>query len=328
MVYGWVAISKRKLLMLSLLALVGCGDPSAGVVTFSAFNVSAEDRPIAAALPSEDELARDDAPLADLVEAPQPSSANIPAAVDAALASLETDVPPEERGLFGWLRRKAIEAQEQSVSTEETVSPVAADATEPDEDKTIELAALEPATKPERVSRARKRSAGIAEDAAFGTRLPFGEVARVCEARSNPLGSKVAKSETRGRVYTIYDSAPKTSGPRSFYVTGFADRCPRQFTAALAMFGSPEMHEMLRYGRPSTQYPYSDTDKAYEKIKSRICKVPARKPCGSRLEDLERGTVFISTYENLSGSGRWADILLHDSAVVAASIKKIGDPTQ
>ena len=59
------------------------------------------------------------------------------------------------------------------------------------------------------------------------------------------------------------------------------------------MFGAPSMHEQLRYGQPSEEYPYSDTDKAYEKIKSQICRVGKRKPCGSAISRLERDTVFI-----------------------------------
>lgn len=60
---------------------------------------------------------------------------------------------------------------------------------------------------------------------------------------------------------------------RTFYVTGFKDNCPRQFTAVLALFGSPQIHDQLRYGKPSKLDPYSTTDKAYEKMKSPVCKV-------------------------------------------------------
>jgi hypothetical protein len=150
----------------------------------------------------------------------------------------------------------------------------------------------------------------------------------VCEARSKPLGTRVEKSETRGQTYSLYDSAPSGAGPRTFYVTGFADKCPRQFTAAMAMFGAPSMHEQLRYGKPSETYPYSDTDRAYERLKKRLCGVGPQKPCGSKIEFLERDTVFISTYENFSGTGRWADVLIHNSAVLASAIKRIGDPTK
>lgn len=172
------------------------------------------------------------------------------------------------------------------------------------------------------------KSNGIARDVEYGTVLPFGEVGRVCESRARPLGQRVEKSETRGVTYSLFDTAPSGAGPRTFYVTGFADKCPRQFTAAMAMFGMPAMHEQLRYGKPSTQYPYSDTDRAYEQLKRRVCGVGPKKPCGAKIETLQRDTVFISTYENFSGTGRWADVLIHDSRVLASAIKKIGDPTQ
>ena len=161
-----------------------------------------------------------------------------------------------------------------------------------------------------------------AKDVTFGTILPYGEVARVCDAKGqSSLGRRLDKAPSSGRGYSLFDSAPDSTGPRTFYVTGFKDRCPRQFTAALALFGSPEVHEQLRYGRPSKLYPYSTTDKAYEKVKSSVCKVGKSKPCGANLKTLERNTVFVSTYEKFSDNARWADILLHDGVVAAAAIK-------
>ena len=113
-----------------------------------------------------------------------------------------------------------------------------------------------------------------AMDIIFGTILPYGEVARVCDARGqSSLGGRLGKAPSSGRGYALFDSAPDSTGPQTFYVTGFRDRCPRQFTAALALFVSPEVHEQFRYGRPSKLYPYSTTDKAYEKVKSSVCKV-------------------------------------------------------
>lgn len=161
-----------------------------------------------------------------------------------------------------------------------------------------------------------------AKDVTFGTILPYGEVARVCDAKGqSSLGRRLDKAPSSGRGYALFDSAPDSTGPRTFYVTGFKDKCPRQFTAALALFGSPEVHEQLRYGRPSKLYPYSTTDKAYEKVKSSVCKVGKSKPCGAKLKTLERNTVFVSTYEKFSDNARWADILLHDGVVAAAAIK-------
>lgn len=230
-----------------------------------------------------------------------------------------------------------IENVAEVVETEEPLKP-----TDVPEEASVEVASLSDAPlieaandAPEQSSkrrglfgnRATPKGSDEAE-VALGTVLPFGEVAKVCAAKSEPLGQRVERSETRGRTYSIYDTAPDSAAPRIFYVTGFADKCPRQFTAAMAMFGAPAMHEQLRYGKPSTQYPYSETDRAYEKLKKRVCGVGPQKPCGSKIEALERDTVFISTYENFSGSGRWADVLIHDSTVLATAIKKIGDPTQ
>jgi hypothetical protein len=171
-------------------------------------------------------------------------------------------------------------------------------------------------------AREKVRSGPDARDVPFGTVLPYGEVARVCAAKNKEsLGRRLDQAPARGRGYSLYDSAPLSVGARTFYVTGFKDNCPRQFTAALAVFGSPRIHEQLRYGLPSKSYPYSTTDKAYEKVKSTVCRVGKSKPCGAKMISLERSTVFISTYEKFSDNARWADILLHDGAVVAAAIK-------
>jgi len=113
-------------------------------------------------------------------------------------------------------------------------------------------------------SREIARKGSDAQDVSFGTTLPYGEVASVCDAKGQEdLGRRLGKAPASDRGYTLYNSSPDTTGPRTFYITGFKDRCPRQFTAALALFGSPEVHEQLRYGRASKQYPYSTADKAY-----------------------------------------------------------------
>jgi hypothetical protein len=165
------------------------------------------------------------------------------------------------------------------------------------------------------------RNGPDARDVEYGTVLPYGEVARVCSARGRPMGRKIDKAPARGRGYALFDSDPNSAAPRTFYVTGFNDGCPRQFTAALALMGAPTLHEQLRYGLPSAEYPYSTTDKAYEKVKSSVCRVGKRKPCGAKIGELEKNTVFISTYERFGNNARWADILIHDGAVLAAAIK-------
>ena len=154
-----------------------------------------------------------------------------------------------------------------------------------------------------------------------GTVLPYGRIAKVCGMPKKAMGKLVARHPEKRPRHLLYDSAPGNTAPHSFYLTGFADGCPRQFTASVAIFGSVVMHEQLRYGLPAEVQPYSDTDKAYEKVKSRICGVPRKKPCGSRLNRLEDNTVFLSIYENFGGNDRWSNLLLHGGQILAQDIK-------
>lgn len=375
---------RRMAALIGLSALAACGDPLADFEQYTDLVISDETRPIAAALPTAEEIARPSGPLADLVDADSTttpvSGEDVPVAAVPAPEADQTEVaaetqqerPAKRGGLVAWLTRQApkpapadaevVEAKAETDQTDDAplVAAVTPDVpaepvAEPEDDKPklkippvatdeaedeVQVASLTPETAIDTpVSKPKARGGLFARsskleakprksDVAYGVILPFGEVGRVCEARSKPLGTRVAKSENRGQTYTLYDSVPESAAQRTFYVTGFSDKCPRQFTAAVALFGMPSMHEKLRYGAPSKQYPYSETDKAYEKIKSRICGVEARKPCGGKIETLERDTVFISTYESFTGSQRWADVLIHDNTVVATAIKKIGQRTQ
>ena len=69
------------------------------------------------------------------------------------------------------------------------------------------------------------------------------------------------------------------------------DNYARTFTAALALFGSPTMHEQLRYGLPSKVQPYSLTDKAYEGIKRSVCGVGKNNACGAKINKLKKHCV-------------------------------------
>ena len=83
-----------------------------------------------------------------------------------------------------------------------------------------------------------------ARDVPVGTILPFGKVARVCEAKDQgALGHLLDRSTATGRGHKLFDSAPQSVGARTFYVTGFKDNCPHQFTASLALFGSAEVQK-------------------------------------------------------------------------------------
>jgi hypothetical protein len=161
--------------------------------------------------------------------------------------------------------------------------------------------------------------ADISVDARYGDLMPFGVVGRVCDARNKPLGRRIEKSGPGG--YALFDSDPGSTVPHTFYLTGFSDGCPRQFTAAVALLGAPSMHEQLRYGLPGEIHPYSSTDKAYETVKARVCGARRGKPCGAAIKRLERSTVFVSAYERYGAAPRWTDMLVHDGAVLAKAVK-------
>lgn len=159
-----------------------------------------------------------------------------------------------------------------------------------------------------------------AREVPLGVKLPYGEIARVCRVPARKLGKKVEGYPEKGSKYVLYDSAPGATAAHSFYLTGFKDRCARQFTAALVVFGSPESYEQIHYGPSGKDLPVAATDKAYEKVKSRVCRVRKGKPCGTKMRALARDTVFVSVYERFGSNPRWKNILLHDGEVVAVDI--------
>ncbi|MEL6573270.1 MAG: hypothetical protein AAFQ64_16525 [Pseudomonadota bacterium] len=150
----------------------------------------------------------------------------------------------------------------------------------------------------------------------FGDPVPYGAIETVCGARRGQLGQKVV--EAGG--FTIYDSAPGSTALRAHYVTGFDDRCPRQFSAALVLTGSAEMHESVRY-LSGNRLAYNGTDSAYEAIKASYCRVRHGKPCGSRMGALSRTTTFVTAYESFGSRPRWVEILLHDGEMSAIDFK-------
>ncbi|WP_299784665.1 hypothetical protein [uncultured Marivita sp.] len=232
-------------------------------------------------------------------------------AQDSAIGGAAPDAP--RGGLLGFLSRAAREAQ----------TPEGEDATD--------VAAIPPQTQSDapapglfgggRSSNGPKPGDPDYQIVEMGTVLPYGTLARVCNVPTRQLGTRVERYPERRSTYAIYDSQPGNTAPHTFYVTGFDDGCARQFTAALAMFGSPETHEQLRYGLPSQVQPYSSTDAAYETLKSRVCRVGKGKPCGSAMSRLARDTVFVSVYERFGSNPVWKTILLHDGEVVETDIR-------
>ena len=334
------------LIVPSLLILGACGDPLADIerVTDDTF---IPDTGVATALPTQAELEREDSVLSgrfrnreepEVAVEPEATLEGDAGSVD--VKSATTGEPaPGRKGMLGWLRRATVEEQvtaaalvEQSavVGTETADGANSVAAGEQVAALTPDTASSASGTKANDAQNGRRlygrnttaKTGGIAlREAGLGTNLPFGEVARVCIVAKRDLGTRVERSEPRKSGYALYDSAPNSSKPRSFYVTGFSDSCVRQFTASLAVFGTPTFHEQLRYGLPAEEYPYSTTDRAYEKVKARLCNVGRNKPCGARISRLEASTAFVSVYEHFGENARWADMLLHDGALLATAVK-------
>jgi hypothetical protein len=243
-------------------------------------------------------LVEDSAPIAEgapveEVEAPAEPVEN---------AAESIDRPRRMPGLFGLLGRDQARSDPIGQMTAEPVSP-----------KT-ENPAQNGA--PHR----RVASAGPDKDVVPGTVMAFGNIGRVCDQKRGDMGRRVAQYPDRGVKYRIFDRAPDSMNSRTFFITGFDDGCARQITGAMVMFGDVEMHESLRYGTAASIQPRNDIDKAYNRVKARVCKVGKNKPCGDRINTLQRDTVFLSVYETFGQGGRWNNILLHDGQVEAAAM--------
>ncbi|HHI70664.1 MAG TPA: hypothetical protein ENJ91_06660 [Rhodobacteraceae bacterium] len=168
----------------------------------------------------------------------------------------------------------------------------------------------------------RRSKAAQASQIPPGTLLPFGEIAVACGVRGRALGKEVDRYPVRGKGYRLYDSNPGSTTPRTHYITGFKDGCPRQFTAGLALIGSPILHEYMRYDRSNKDLPFTEADKAYERIKGRVCGVSRGKPCSEKQAiALEKGMAFVTVYERFGGNARWEEILLHKGKIAASSMR-------
>lgn len=221
------------------------------------------------------------------------------------------------RSPFGFLRRLRGPA-----STSDVPEPEA-DQTMLSGEQTAATDLAEPSSGVVRAAQSRDDDDAEAVEVSRGTLLPYGTLARVCDVRRADLGTEVARYPERGRGYRLYDTNPSSTGLRTHYITGFNDKCARQFTAALAIFGQTETHEAVRYDRSNRDLAYTDTDNAYESLKSRVCRVSINAPCSERRRSaLDKDTVFVSVYERFLGNPRWADMLLHDGKVLAKDLKE------
>lgn len=166
------------------------------------------------------------------------------------------------------------------------------------------------------------RAGADGRDVDFGTALPFGEIARVCNV---PRGGLIHEIENVAGL-RIYDTIPNTTAQRPFYITGFKDNCARTFTGAVVIPGDVQSHEYVRYQPSNAQIGYTGVDNAYEALKANVCRVGRGQPCGARTGQLNRNTQFITVYGFFAGSldavpTQWVQILVHDGRVLAIDIK-------
>lgn len=311
-----------------VVALGGCSDPLAGVDRLDEVDV-AEGNTVAAALPDAQEVARE-----GFLGTPA-AEGDVPAEL-AADEGAATPAPATAGGfLRGLIKRaaKADPAEAIAADVASAQSEAVVNETQPAESASVELAAL-PADDVTPAAQEQPRRRGLfgsarskdaprsgpdARDVPFGTVLPFGEIARVCEARGKPMGKKIDKTGRRG--FTLYDSNPDVRNKRTFYLTGFSDNCPRQFTAANALFGAPSFYEQIRFSPAGKHLPYADTDKAYDKVKSSVCRVGKKKPCGSKVSKMDTSAAFVSAYEFHEHNGSWKEFFVHDGVVLAGAVK-------
>jgi len=224
---------------------------------------------------------------------------------------------PRGKGLFGLFGRKAANnnADQELAELDGTIQTE-----QESHEAEVELAALATTTDAPRAKRGLfgpRRSKSTVE---AGVQLPFGEVGIACGIRGNALGKEVDRFPQKGKGYRLYDTNPSSTSPRTFFVTGLKDRCPRQFTAAMAMLDTPVLHEQMRYDRYNKSIPMTKTDKVYEGLKQRICKAGRGKPCPeSRIEALEKTTAYVSAYPRLGTNANWFEILLNKGKVAASS---------
>ncbi|WP_068117495.1 hypothetical protein [Tropicimonas marinistellae] len=133
------------------------------------------------------------------------------------------------------------------------------------------------------------------------TAIEEGLVARACGTRGKALGKKVESGPGR---FNLYDTAPGSTAARDFYVTGFKDGCPRRITGAVAMFGSVELYELVHYGPVGVKPDSDTTDKAYAKLRAKVCGGETR-PCSDRgIRRLEKSAAFLNVYKSKQGSAR------------------------
>ena len=150
----------------------------------------------------------------------------------------------------------------------------------------------------------------------------FGAVQQVCGQKRSTFGKEVLRwPETGRKAYRIYDTKPGSDGVRDYYITGFTDKCPRRFRATIVFFGAPSVYETVRFDPANRKIKPTATDAAYDKLKRKICGAGPRKPCGAKIDRMDRSTVFITAYDSFGNSTRWAEFLLYEGELMEVALK-------
>lgn len=149
--------------------------------------------------------------------------------------------------------------------------------------------------------------------------LQFGTLEQVCGLARKELGRKV---DSYGATWTLYDTNPDADGPRTHFLVGARNGCAYQFTAALVLFGTPELHETHRYGPGSDGLNYNATDRAYEKVKSSVCGVGKGKHCPpAKVDKLASRAGFLTAYNSFGGAQTWMTVFFDNGAVIANALR-------
>jgi hypothetical protein len=158
---------------------------------------------------------------------------------------------------------------------------------------------------------------------ALGEELPFGIVGISCDVRKGDMGKQVDQFPREGRAaWTLFDTNPASTAPRTQFITGFKDGCTRQVTAALILFGAPSLHEVHRYSKSQSKAAWSRADDSYEVIKSKVCGVARKTPCPSgKLGELAKDMAFVSVYKQFGDATGWLELLLYDGVMTTEQLR-------
>ncbi len=144
-----------------------------------------------------------------------------------------------------------------------------------------------------------------------------GPMAKACGVRGKSLGKVVEKGPGK---WKLHDTAPGSTRPRDFYLTGFSDGCPRKLSGAVAMFGSVELYELVHYGPVGVKPSGGEVDRAYAKMRAKVCGRSGA-TCKERgVRKLAKQAVFVDVYASAEGSSR-VQLLMNGGKLAAVSTR-------